>query len=203
MKKLYKVKFSLIHQGCWTNKIRDEKVVTLKLTQYNRRKVNVVVASPTQIVQDLKRADNVDEVLKFRKLKGGYIVEFVEDLNTTVSGAILGLGNNVLDYKNIVRDGVESWEIVTFSKTIVNNLMERFGVKNVVFNEVKLPNLIDSGLTEKEIYMLKVAMSMGYFNYPRSIKAKDVADSLGVSKQDFLYHLRNSISKIVSAYDLD
>ncbi|BBL47962.1 MULTISPECIES: helix-turn-helix domain-containing protein [Metallosphaera] len=202
MKKLYRVKFSLIHEGCWTSKIRDDRVVTLRLSQYNRRKVHVLVASSKLIVRDLKTSDNVDDILKFRKMKGGYVIEFLEDLDTTISGAILESGSNVLEYSNTVKAGMEKWEVITTSKALVNQFAERFKVNDLTVHEMKFPELFGSGLTEKEMLTLKTALSMGYFNYPRSVKAKDIAESLGVSKQDFLYHLRNSINKIVSSYDL-
>ncbi|WP_287689604.1 helix-turn-helix domain-containing protein [Metallosphaera javensis (ex Sakai et al. 2022)] len=201
MKKLYRVKFSLIHEGCWTSKI-DDRVITLRLSQYNRRKVHVLVASPKLIVKDLKTSGNVDDILKFRKMKGGYVIEFLEDLDTTISGAILESGSNILEYRNVVKAGVEKWEMITTSKTVVNQFSERFKVSNLTVEEMKFPELLGSGLTDKEMLMLKTAVSMGYFNYPRSVKAKDIAESLGVSKQDFLYHLRNSINKIISSYDL-
>ncbi|WP_338604679.1 helix-turn-helix domain-containing protein [Sulfolobus tengchongensis] len=51
--------------------------------------------------------------------------------------------------------------------------------------------------------VLKTALLMGYFNYPRNVKAKEIADVLGISKQAFLYHLRNFINKLITSTDLD
>jgi len=66
-------------------------------------------------------------------------------------------------------------------------------------NGIRVSDILYNGLTEKELLILKTALSMGYFNYPRSVKAKEVADELGITKQDFLYHIRNSINRIITS----
>ncbi|ACP37972.1 Bacterio-opsin activator HTH domain protein [Sulfolobus islandicus M.14.25] len=197
MKNLYKINFSISHQGCWTSKIRDS-VVTLNVSKYNNKKVRVTIASVKLIVTDLKRSENVYEVLKYRKVKGGYVIDFLEDLSTTIAGYILS-SNNVLEYRNIVREGIEKWEVITLTKSLIGKLSERFPIDNLVVKEIKFSDMFYNGLTEKEILVLKTAIAMGYFNYPRQIKAKEIAEKLSISKQDFLYHLRKSIEKIISS----
>jgi len=197
MKKLYKMSFTISHQGCWTSKVRDT-VITLNVLKYNNRKVKVTLLSPNLIVKDLKTSENVYEILKYRKIKNGYVIEFLEDMGTTVSGYLLS-NNDILSTKNVVKKGMEKWELLSMNKSIADKLIEKYGTDTLKVSEIRVSGILYNGLTEKELLILKTALSMGYFNYPRSVKAKEVADKLGITKQDFLYHIRNSINKVITS----
>ncbi|QIW22737.1 XRE family transcriptional regulator [Sulfolobus sp. S-194] len=201
MKKLYKISFSILHEGCWTSNVKD-KVVTLNISKYNNNKIKVSIISPRLLVKDLEKSENVYDILKYRKIKGGYIIDFLEEINSTISGYLLS-NDNVLYHKNIVRQKLEKWEIISLGKSVTNKLTEKFNINSISINEIKPSDILYYGLTEKELLVLKNAISMGYFNYPRAVKANEVAKKLGISKQDFLYHLRNTISKLVSSIDFD
>jgi len=189
--------FTISHQCCWTSKVRDT-VITLNVLKYNNRKVKVTLLSPNLIVKDLKTSENVYEILKYRRIKNGYVIEFLEDIGTTVSGYLLS-NTDVLDTKNVVKKGTEKWELLSMSKSIADKLIEKYGIDTVKVSEIRVSDILYNGLTEKELLILKTALSMGYFNYPRSVKAKEVADELGITKQDFLYHVRNSINKVITS----
>ncbi|BCU69784.1 helix-turn-helix domain-containing protein [Stygiolobus caldivivus] len=201
MKKLYRINFSTLHDGCWTSNVKD-KVVTLNISKHNNNKIKVSIISPRLLIKDLEKSENVYDILKYRTIKGGYIIDFLEEIDSTVSGYLLS-DNNVLYHKNIVRQKLEKWEIISLSKSVINKLTEKFNINSISINEIKPSDILYYGLSEKELLVLKNAISMGYFNYPRAVKANDVAKKLGISKQDFLYHLRNSINKLVSSIDLD
>ncbi|BAB67662.1 helix-turn-helix domain-containing protein [Sulfurisphaera tokodaii] len=201
MKKLYKINFSILHEGCWTSNVKD-KVVTLNISKYNNNKIKVSIISPRLLIKDLEKSENVYDILKYRKIKGGYVIDFLEETNSTISGYLLS-DDNILYHKNIVRQKLEKWEIISLSKSVTNKLTEKFNINTISINEIKPSDILYYGLTEKELLVLKNAISMGYFNYPRAVKANDIAKKLGISKQDFLYHLRNSINKLVSSIDFD
>ena len=204
MKKLYSVKVRILHKECWTEKIKQYKIRTIKISPYGSKKVKVIIASPGhQIIKDLKESENVNEVIKHRKLNGGYLIEFSEDKDNTIAGTLLEFEDKILNYSNVVNKGIEFWDFVTTSKGVINSLKERFGIEDIEVKGISLDQFLGNTLTEKEVLILKTALNMGYFNYPRNVKAKDIAEILGISKQDFLYHLRNSINKIITLIDLD
>ncbi|MEM4911853.1 MAG: helix-turn-helix domain-containing protein, partial [Metallosphaera sp.] len=97
----------------------------------------------------------------------------------------------------------ESWRIVTASNWVIKELRNKFNIDDFTVDEINVNNIMNFNLTEKEINVLKTSISMGYFEYPRRVKASDLAELLDMSKQDFLYHLRNSIYKILRAISLD
>ncbi|WP_052891854.1 hypothetical protein [Saccharolobus islandicus] len=63
MKKLYSVKVRILHKECWTEKIKQYKIRTIKISPYGSKRVKVIIASPShQIIKDLKESENVNEV---------------------------------------------------------------------------------------------------------------------------------------------
>ncbi|BFH74792.1 helix-turn-helix domain-containing protein [Sulfurisphaera javensis] len=201
MKNLYHVRFSISHKGCWTEKIKN-RIRTVKIIDEGNE-VKVIIASPYNIVEELRKSENVIKILKYKKLNGGYLIKFLEDKHSSISGFLLNYEDDILDYDNYVYKGIEVWDIITLNNQIVKDLTENFGIANVKVRNIKLDSIVKNNLTEKELLILKTALLMGYFNYPRSVKAKDIAESLGISKQAFLYHIRNSISKLLNSIDFN
>ncbi|ARM76925.1 helix-turn-helix domain-containing protein [Acidianus manzaensis] len=203
MNGIYNVKLTISHKGCWTEHVKY-KVKTIKISNYNNKKVKVIVISPFNITKELKNADNVEEIVKYNKLNEGYIIQFLEDKDSTISGTLIEFEDDILDYSNVVNRGIEIWNITTTNKRLTKIFIDKFGAENVNIEKLKLNNLLrGTNLTEKELLSLKTAVMMGYFNYPRNVKAKDIATVLGISKQAFLYNLRNCINKIIMSVDLD
>lgn len=185
-----------MHEGCWTESV-NIKVKTIKIDEYNSKKVRVIIASPINLVKNLENADNVYEIIKFRKLGDGYLIEFVEDRSNSISGKILELSDKVLSYENVVERNTETWNLVVTNKKVLDDFNEKFKINPIQVKKVGINDILGNRLTEKEMNVLRTAMMMGYLDYPRKVKAKDVAEVLGISKQDFLYHLRNALNKIV------
>ncbi|MEM0082880.1 MAG: helix-turn-helix domain-containing protein [Saccharolobus sp.] len=202
MKKLYNVKIRVVHKDCWTEKV-ESSVKTLKISRYDRARVKAVVVSTDNIIKTLAKSENVSKVLKNKQVKGGYVIEFLENYSNTVAGTILNFEDNILSYENTVEKGIESWRIVTASNWVIKELRNKFNIDDFTVDEINVNNIMNFNLTEKEINVLKTSISMGYFEYPRRVKASDMAELLDISKQDFLYHLRNSIYKILRAISLD
>ncbi|TRM78036.1 XRE family transcriptional regulator, partial [Sulfolobus sp. B5] len=91
----------------------------------------------------------------------------------------------------------ETWNLVVTNKKVLDDFNEKFKINPIQVKKVGINDILGNRLTEKEMNVLRTAMMMGYLDYPRKVKAKDVAEVLGISKQDFLYHLRNALNKIV------
>jgi predicted DNA binding protein len=55
-------------------------------------------------------------------------------------------------------------------------------------------------LSRYEEEALAFAFAMGYLDYPRRARARDIARVLGISPATFLYHLRRAEKKIIANY---
>jgi predicted DNA binding protein len=50
---------------------------------------------------------------------------------------------------------------------------------------------------------LRFAFERGYYEWPREVDAKTLADELGIAKATMLEHLRKAEGKVLNAYGID
>jgi len=55
-------------------------------------------------------------------------------------------------------------------------------------------------LTKKQLSVLKVAYEHGFFDHPRKISARTIANKLGIAHTTFLAHVRKSQKRLLSAF---
>jgi len=102
--------------------------------------------------------------------------------------------------------GYESWEIGSWDEQllrdfIVNLQKEHFEVKilkiqNEKLNEVYFPQVMPF-LTKGQKRALELATQRGYYNFPRKVELKDLAQEAGISLSTFREHLRKAEKKIM------
>jgi predicted DNA-binding protein (UPF0251 family) len=82
-------------------------------------------------------------------------------------------------------------------KEVLRELFDK-GVNVKVNKVIRLkPN---AGLTQKQFEALRVAYSLGYFDYPKRASIRDVAQKLGVSISTATELLRRAERRLVEAY---
>lgn len=107
--------------------------------------------------------------------------------------------------------GVEHYQITGESpdlQDLLHTLAERGTVEVVslrdvhdVEGEAAAPGTIGptSALTDKQVEALVLAHQAGYYQWPRSSSASDLAARLGLSSSAFLDHLRHAEAKLIDA----
>jgi len=58
-------------------------------------------------------------------------------------------------------------------------------------------------LTPRQREVLRFAFERGYYEWPREVDAKTLADELGIAKATMLEHLRKAEGKVLNAYGID
>lgn len=93
------------------------------------------------------------------------------------------------------------WDLVSRNREAVKRLvscLQRNG------NEVRLERLSgvreEVGLTPRQGEILRAALDLGYFRYPKGIRLSELAKRLGVSKSTVSEVLRKAQTKVVEAY---
>lgn len=109
-------------------------------------------------------------------------------------------------------NGYEKWEILTDSATLKSGLatlkdagevtVERIGDTRATPKSPKRDLLADAapeGISPRQLQTLQRAVDAGYYNWPRTTSAKELAAQEGVSGPAFLEHLRRAESRLVPA----
>jgi len=102
--------------------------------------------------------------------------------------------------------GYESWEIGSWNEQIlrdfiVNLQKEHFEVKilkieNAKLDKIYFPQVMPS-LTKGQKRALELATQHGYYDFPRKIELKALAEQAGISLSTFREHLRRAERKII------
>jgi len=101
----------------------------------------------------------------------------------------------------VVRDGVENWHIVAPTREELQDVvagMEQCA-EIAYMRSAESPEP-DIGLTERQLGVLKAAVSMGYFDTPRRASIKDVARGMKISPSTAVEHLRKAEKKVLENY---
>ncbi|TRM99388.1 bacterio-opsin activator, partial [Sulfolobus sp. F1] len=68
-------------------------------------------------------------------------------------------------------------------------------IRNVTIKD----DLPQNSLKDDELKILSLAYEMGYFDYPRKVKSKELAEMLGIRESTLIYHLRKIEKKMVES----
>jgi predicted DNA binding protein len=116
-------------------------------------------------------------------------------------------------YPIIARNGAENFRLISKEKNILESIRNRVSEKNSIESEllenISLAEIISGnltsiaspslyGLTDKEISTLKIALSSGYYDWPRKNDLGDISANNGSSKVTTLYHIRKAEKKIIA-----
>ncbi len=94
---------------------------------------------------------------------------------------------------------------VDILRTLLSDLKERFGQVRVEYlvqgranrDDEELIPVDMSQLTDRQREVLQQAYEMGYFEYPRTANASEVAEELGIRPSTFTEHLNTAQSKLL------
>ena len=110
-----------------------------------------------------------------------------------------------------VYDGLEYWSVLVGegNKSPLFSQLDNIGVvkinriEKLNMREILKPRLGNlSGLSPRQLLVLKTALDEGYFESPRRISSRKLAFLVGISQSTLLEHLRKAESKVIQiAFD--
>ncbi len=209
------LKFSIRHRGCWSSEA-GEKFPSVKgalLANLFERKGDSVFWSFLWKFE----AKDESEIKKF-------LTFFQNHKTIKDSEIIFQKGNSAIVHEKSVPESAEITDTIYKNKCFVlwdmsvSNGFEHWRVlaekpqyiKNLIKNLNKLGDLIiekigqyeitklEFDLTEKQLKALKLAISSGYYSWPRKITLEELAAISGVSRRTFQDHLRKAEGKVLS-----
>jgi predicted DNA binding protein len=210
------VRFSMKHEGCWTELTGNSnvKVHTLISRPFREKKFilgvievkSSTIDSFKKFIVSLRKSVKVIEILDIvpidiqRRL---FRVSFKEVYNDMVSSVLYehsSIYQNDLifgDHENITAVLPRS-EISQLSRDLKNlGSLEYF---KVLPSDIKCQLPITFDLSESEKKSLAVAIELGYYVIPRKSHLEDVCGLLNISKSTLQENLRKAENKILSSW---
>jgi predicted DNA binding protein len=98
-------------------------------------------------------------------------------------------------------DGRVEWTIIAPDNSCIQDLIKRLGEHDADPTIVKMKKMKEEEmLTEKQEQIIKMAYERGYYDTPKRVGLKDLANAFGVSQATLAETLRRGQKKIVEKY---
>lgn len=152
-----------------------------------------------KFIADIKKAKRM---LKF-EVKGDFVICLMkEDLEIEPF-----YNPSIIHLKPIIiaHDGFEYWEVASWDKKVLTDLIELikrkfkgelFKLKQEKISNISILTIIPE-LTAKQKRALELAVKSGYYEYPKKIELKQLAKLMKVSYSTYQAHLRKAEKKII------
>jgi predicted DNA binding protein len=218
---LYKqVELELRHPGCWTLAVTDTHPGThiIEKSLYptdEEIKGDFILASEgeTSIEDFIETIDehnvvNNTAVLKRSSNRARVVITYRRD--SSIVPKIVNSEFMPIEPVHIT-GGWEYWTVLVQSdalSSVINQMKQEFSVDvNAIHavdpkDEVEFADIVDraySDLSIRQRESLFEAQADGYYQWPRDVSAKQIADDLGVTGPTLLEHLRIGEQKILNA----
>ncbi|BBD72162.1 bacterio-opsin activator [Sulfodiicoccus acidiphilus] len=126
-----------------------------------------------------------------------FVVDMAREYSDSVTSILSRNGAVVLSSSKY--NGMEEWNVLIYEHHIPHAMKELDSVAHVEsYREIDYAPFLT--LTRQEYRTLYAALAMGYFEYPKKVRAKEVAKVLGIRESTFVYHVRNAQRKLFTSY---
>jgi len=121
--------------------------------------------------------------------------------------SLAAFSNRIRDLKctitshRVERDGSVELEVLASGKNTVNQLIDSLLSRGIEVKVLGLTSAIGSrSVTARQEEVVRKALEMGYYDYPRRIRQKDLAKACGVSSSTLAELLRRAEHNIVKVH---
>ena len=105
----------------------------------------------------------------------------------------------------INKEGHHIWDLASLDRKVLEKLLKfaekNLGAKVMFFKDEKISNIsftkLLPELTKNQKRALEIAISNGYYNYPKNINMEKLAKKMGISYSTFQAHLKKAEGKIL------
>lgn len=208
---IIKIKFLYYHDRCTFNFIDNEMNVKLVWSMLFRRNKmityeNIFPVNSKQMAKGIinKVRMNPTTVSIFQRVLIGKTLTLGYLERASNSPFFLSNKIGTIYYEECTTNGSDLITMFTskdnfgFIRDTLSNYGELKNVTTIKVDMGKIKNQLR--LTEMQELVLKEALELGYFDYPKKAHLKDLADTLGTSVVSIDQHLRESQRKIAINY---
>jgi Predicted DNA binding protein len=194
-----------VHNDCWTTKIDFPTQIIHYHDMGPYVKMSVIVPKKdlkkfVSALREYYRLFSIQTVQEYSRDR--VLLSVIKNYRqSSLFKAIDGVGGIFFSSKS--EGGVENWEfaVPTNRKEDVLEVMgETLDIRNVRERNFVVPNMLE--LSRNEMRVLKAAMELGYFDFPRRTNSSELSKFLGIDRTTLIYHIR-SIQKKLGMYILN
>lgn len=206
---MFEAKFRLRHHGCWTGGLscfRSQFVthITVSLTpDFVQDVLEISLANADEASLIKEYFESSDVVLKWNVLEEDeckMVIQVFTDTSRIKSVVHTILKNKCFVPKKMpLSDGWEIWTIAAPKKEFIRDAVseiERLGELKLLY--LKKSTFDGFNMSGQQEVVLKSAVALGYYRWPRGISATELARRLGLNKATVLEHLRKAEIKVMN-----
>jgi hypothetical protein len=202
------IKATLIIRGvsCWAEKLARTSNVAINVHSCRPSSDAKSVQNWVEILAEDEKIDLIkdaisDEVISSEiiKVKDGKVFGVVVSSRCPAAEALSNLTCTITSHV-VERDGSVKLEVLANGRDTLNQVIDRLLSSGAKVSVLKLTsNVEDEKLTSRQEQIVRKALEMGYYEYPRRIRQKELANACGVASSTLAELLRRAERNIIAA----
>ena len=196
--------------GCWAERLSEEFGIAVNVHSCRLQKDAKSVQHWVEILSDGHKIDRITDQIKDHtissdivKVSEGRWFGLVVSPACVTAKAIEDL-TCVITAHRVRRDGFMELEVLASGEDTLKQIMQRLSSKGIEVSVLEVTSDIDSEkVTAREEQVVRRALEMGYFDYPRKIRQRELASACGICSSTLAEILRRAERNIMAAHTTD
>jgi len=202
------IKASLRISGlsCWAENLARTSNVAINVHSCKQNSDSQTVQNWVEILAGDEELDLIKDQISRQvisseivKVRDGKAFGLVVSPRCAAAEALRDLTCTVTSHA-VESDGTIKLEVLANGRDTVKHLMDRFRAMGAKVSVLKVTtNVEDEKLTVRQAQIIRKALKMGYYEYPRKIRQKELADACGVASSTLAEVLRRAERNILAS----
>ena len=156
-------------------------------------------ASADQLIETLNSSSDIKDA-DLVKLGPHTVMGTITTQNCPVCSTLSGLNCSLLSAIT-KEDSKMEWRLLLSGDDTLKKVTDRLGHKRIGYRILEVAHLTNAkDLTTRQEQIVKMALEMGYFEFPKKIKLEELSDRFGVSAGTLSEILRRAEKNILTHY---
>jgi predicted DNA binding protein len=203
---MIKATLNITGVNCWAENLARKSNVAINVHSCRPSSDAQSVQNWVEILAEDEKIDLIkdeisDQVISsdIIKVKHGKAFGVVVSPRCVAAEALRDMTCTVASH-TVERDGSIKLEILANGRDTLKHVIDRFRSSGAEVSVLKLTSSVeDEKLTGRQEQIIRKALEMGYYDYPRRIRQKDLAKACGVSSSTLAELLRRAERNIIAA----
>jgi predicted DNA binding protein len=196
--------------GCWAELLSEEFGIAVNVHSCRLQRDTKTVQHWVEILSDGHEIARITDQIKGHTISSDIVkVSEGRSFGLVVSPACVAAKaiedlTCVITAHRVRRDGLLELEVLASGEDTLKQIMQRLSSKGIEVGVLEVTSDIDSEkVTAREEQVVRRALDMGYFDYPRKIRQRELASACGICSSTLAEILRRAERNIIAAHTTD